>query len=432
MATRHVIAGALAGAIIVPAGGVHALDGQDVLSAGVHLVFNFGQLLRVGLGFDLRYTHILDFQGTCDPRDAWVGVGAFGQMTWLFYDRVRLAAGFHAAAETEPNSWVFDAELGWSYTLERAWRGHGLQVGLTFGDFPIDLAIVRGNLSFADDGLRPEGQVGFGARVPGHFGGAGGICIIGRPLRVDGQTRLADFRVGPRASHPSPFRVADETRKALGSSWLEAARAEAASVPAFIALGRDLARVGAPRALINRAQSAARDEVRHARLCVALAGRAYGRSITTILPGVPPITRETRREALTRLALESWHDGCLGEATAARREALAFETCREGQSRDALGRIAHDEHTHGELAWSVLAFALAAGGSSVRESFAAALEVEPHTPPPDEETRGATTTDRHTWGRLGRLAPSDVYDAFEEVATRGRHRARALLDSGRV
>ncbi len=432
MATRHVIAGALAGAIIVPAGAVHALEGQDVFSPGVHLVFNFGQLLRVGLGFDLRYTHILDFRGTCDPRNAWVGVGAFGQVTWLFHDGVRFAAGLHAAAETESNDWLFDAELGWSYTFERAWRGHGLQVGLTFGDFPIDLAIVRGNLSFADDGLRPEGQVGSGARAPNVFGDAGGSCIIGRPLRVEGQTRLANFVAGPRVSHPSPFRVADDTRRALGSSWLEAARAEAASVPAFIALGRDLAHVGAPRALVNRATSAARDEVRHTRLCAALASRAYGQSIATILPDVPSPTRETRREALTRLALESWHDGCLGEATAARRAALAFETCRDDQSRAALGRIAHDEHTHGELAWSVLAFALEAGGPRVREAFAAALEDELVAPPPDEETRGSTTTDRHTWGRLGRLAPGAVNDAFEEVATRGRRRARALLDSGRV
>ncbi len=43
------------------------------------------------------------------------------------------------------------------------------------------------------------------------------------------------------------------------------AQLEAASVDAFDALHRDLARVGAPRALLAAVRSAARDEVRHAR-----------------------------------------------------------------------------------------------------------------------------------------------------------------------
>ena len=415
-----VVAGALAGSL----GTVAPATAQDDVqwSPGLHLVVSFGQSLRVGLGVDVRVTHITNYAGDCRPRDAWQGFGAFGQATWLIHDGVRFAAGLHVAGELEAEGWLIDAELGWSYTLERTWRAHGLQAGLLFGQFPLDLGIGRVNLSFDEGRARVEGQLGVGVRAPGILDD-GGTCVIGRPLRVDGQIRLAPFVVG--RARPATLGH-DETRAALAAGWLEAARAEAASVPAFVALARDLVRARAPRSLVVRARAAARDEVRHARLCAALTGRAAAREVAMLCPALPSTTDESRAALLTRLALESLSDGCLGEGTSAERARRALAACREESTATALYRIARDEEAHCELAWSVLEFAFGEGGEVVREAVAAHADIV-NAVADDEETRGAAEVGARTWRRLGRLDAATVDRCADAVHARTRRRLERVL-----
>lgn len=418
--------GALSGTLIAPT--AHASDEELVVSAGIHLVFRFGERpVEVGLGADVRISKILDFQGICQPREAWAGVGGYLRATWFFIDAVQVGAGVHLAFETDPGDWVIDTDLGWTWDTSPTGSQHGLELGLSYGKFPIDLAIARVGLAFPDEGPAVSAQLGLGARLPGTFGEAGGGCIIGRPLRVAGEQRLADFTFG-QPTHKA-VGLSPETRTALGRAWLEAARAERASVPAFLALARDLKKTDAPRALIRRAVAAATDEHRHARLCEDLVSRSTGSELRTHTPPVPP-PNETREARLVRLALESWSDGCVGEATAARRAGrglAGMPKTKHPATRAALHQIARDEHRHAELAWSVLEHTVTRGGNRVRDAVAAAVhEVSP--PSHDEETRGALQTDPRAWRELGRLDHEAVLSCHEEVTNQATRRVRALLD----
>src|SRR6185369_673491 len=84
-------------------------------------------------------------------------------------------------------------------------------------------------------------------------------------------------------------------------------------------------------------------------------------AVSMIAPPPPKVVR--REDALARLAVESFQDGCLGEGVAA---------ASARRSRGAVNAmIARDEQRHADLAWSVLAFCLAEGGPAVREVVAA-------------------------------------------------------------
>jgi len=112
--------------------------------------------------------------------------------------------------------------------------------------------------------------------------------------------------------------------------WLaEAAQLEAASVPAFEIVARELRAHDAPAALIARALESADDERRHARIMTSLA-RAYGAT-----PGpVRVIVREPRD--LEAIARENVVEGLVREAYGAR---VAIDPA-----------IAADELRHAELA----------------------------------------------------------------------------------
>src|SRR5204862_5506263 len=66
---------------------------------------------------------------------------------------------------------------------------------------------------------------------------------------------------------------------ALRAYFEEMSRLEAASVPAFRVLARELRAHGAPRSILRAARRAARDEVRHTRMGTVLAERFGGRYV---------------------------------------------------------------------------------------------------------------------------------------------------------
>lgn len=423
---RPVLVGAIAGALALPSVG-RAGSGDTYYSLGLNLVAHFGKKAELGLGLEMRVTHVLNtlaFDDGCGQRDSYVGAGGFGRVTWTFPD-IQVSLGPHYAIESSADGLVTDIDLAWTYMVTWTRDYHGLQLGLSLSDVPFDVLIGRLGLAFPDVGARVEGQVGMGVRFPGVFGDSGSTCVIGRPLRVDGQPQLAAYTAG--RSLPAARNLAPETSRALGASWLEAARAESASVPAFLALARDLRGIGAPPALGRRAVLAARDEVRHAHLCEDLASRAAAVSFATVRPPTPHARREEHTALLTRLALESWHDGCLGEGTAAARARLGFRRCKDPRARHALGHIARDEQRHAELAWSVLEYAVSVGGRAVRDALGEALALPSLAPGEDAETQGANEVERAEWSALGRLDYTAVLQAHDEVASDARRRASRLL-----
>lgn len=140
-------------------------------------------------------------------------------------------------------------------------------------------------------------------------------------------------------------------RSRLGAHLASLAQLEAASVPAFAELARELAHLGAPRSLVRRAHRARRDEVRHARVTTGLARRHGGRPVRRPVPRSAP-------RPLVEVAIANAGEGCVREAFGAvigRWQALH---ARDISIRAAMVRIARDEATHAALSFAIDAWAM--------------------------------------------------------------------------
>jgi hypothetical protein len=381
----------------------HALDGISI-SPGVSLSLSFGQKVSFGLGVDLRATALF---GTTSCTEGLNGVGIFAQATWLNFSAGRFAAGLHGGRTLVPQIYALDGELGWTYhtRYDEAHPGeHGIHVGI-LNNFPLVFTDVSARLAIpvASESIDPEATFGVGARIPGVFQNLPlfGCAVVGRPLRAGDGIMLPPARVlGPAPRRSA--RLDGATRGELASAWLDDARAECGSIPAFLALARDLRAVGAPASLVERALGAARDEVRHTALCSGLASAFAGWNLEPALISPPSPRDADRPAALVRMALESWHDGCLGEGAAAARAKRALAGAADSEAQAALAVIATDEARHAELGWRVLAYCLSEGGRSVRGALGAAIVCPEPAPPEGEPARDAEPAAMQAYGRLDR------------------------------
>lgn len=155
-------------------------------------------------------------------------------------------------------------------------------------------------------------------------------CQIMRPCG-----RRLDGLVEPTLSHTGMGRVLAEC------AWLEAA-----SVRSFRRLARELRAHCAPTELVLAAETAAREEVRHARAMARLA-RKHGAE--------PPKVRVARvgRRSLEAIAIENAVEACVGETYGAALAAWQATRARDPEVRRALAAIAPDEANHAALAWAV-------------------------------------------------------------------------------
>jgi hypothetical protein len=122
------------------------------------------------------------------------------------------------------------------------------------------------------------------------------------------------------------------------------AQLEAASVPAFARLRRELHAHGAPRSLLRATSRARRDEVRHARNMKALARRRGGAVPAATMESVPP-------RSLEAIAMENVVEGCVRETYGALLATWQSMHARDREVREAMKRIARDETRHASLAW---------------------------------------------------------------------------------
>jgi len=136
----------------------------------------------------------------------------------------------------------------------------------------------------------------------------------------------------------------------VATYWAEMAYLERASIVAFEELAEDLARLGAPSDLVDRALAAAGDEREHARVCGGLA-EARGAS-----PASPRVT-EVPSRTLLDIALHNARHGCVNESFAALEALYQAANAEDPEVREALTRIGHDETRHGQLAWDIDAWA---------------------------------------------------------------------------
>jgi hypothetical protein len=269
---------------------------------------------------------------------------------------------------------------------------------------------------------------------------AGGVVLFlsnvpmgspGRPLRRRGVPVLPRVRRGRRADRSTGEALvtglAEETRRALAHAWEEDARYEAASVPAFAHLARDLAVARAPAALIAWARRAEEEEIAHARVCFRLASAYAGRAIgASPAPFAPLWVRraETRSAQLERLAIDSLVDGCVGEGAAAFGAALAAERAAHPIVRGALERIAREEETHAELAWAILGWLLA---EEPRLATVLSSRLERLARKTADVSEPAMHTEVTDLARHGRLSPVERKAQLHRAAQQAKARLAVML-----
>jgi hypothetical protein len=141
---------------------------------------------------------------------------------------------------------------------------------------------------------------------------------------------------------------------------------EAASVPAFARLARELEAHGAPAQLVARAHSAKEDEVRHARLLAGLAARggAHSRGAFT--------RADEQARTLEPVAVENAVEGCVREAYGALLATYQAARATSPELREAFASIAEDERRHAALAADVDAWALDRLDGAARDRVEAA------------------------------------------------------------
>ncbi|WP_437961792.1 hypothetical protein WME76_20550 [Sorangium sp. So ce119] len=418
---------ALGVAALVSLPGQARADDAYAISGGVFMSLSFGQQLAFGLGADLRATALLN---TGRPSGAGnTGLGPFAQATWLNFSAGRFAAGIHGgsdlAEDFSDTLHSIDGELGWTYRTrynDELPGQHGFHVGVMSSLFsPVALDVLaRAVIPLSGEPFVPEGTFGIGLRVTPPFG-VRSEAVDGRPLRTaEGVVLPPALALGPAAMRPA--RLDRATRAALAGAWLDSARAECGSIPAFLALARDLAGVGAPASLVARALAALGDEVRHAARCSEIASSLAGWRLRPALLPPPPARDADRRAALVRMALEAWHDGCLGEGAAAARARRSLAGASDAGVRAALGEVARDEAQHAELGWRVLAYCLAEGGREVREAVGDAMAGPAPAPPGGHVEVEGERKETQAFGQLRRAQADAAWDETWAAARRDGER----------
>ena len=215
------------------------------------------------------------------------------------------------------------------------------------------------------------------------YGFCTGACC-GRPLLVQGEPRLAS--VSLRGDWTSDLQVttqglsADE-RRALAEQWLGDARLEHASIASFARFALDLLAFGAPAELLERAQLAIGDELRHARACFALASAYAGSSLG---PGPMDLNGVASSPNLAAAAAAAAAEGCINETIAALAATEQARTASDPTVRRVLTEIARDEAEHAELGWRFVKWALGSGDANVSAAVRAALRQAPTPDSPSE------------------------------------------------
>ncbi len=152
---------------------------------------------------------------------------------------------------------------------------------------------------------------------------------------------------------------------AIGRYFADVAQLEAASVPAFRRVARELSGFGAPRRLVRAAERAARDEIGHARAARALA-RRHG-AIDAPFEASPQALR-----SLEDFAIENAVEGCVREAYGALVATWQAREAADPRVRAHFERIARDETSHAALALRIDAWARARLDPRARERVKAA------------------------------------------------------------
>lgn len=213
----------------------------------------------------------------------------------------------------------------------------------------------------------------------------------GRQIRVKGKINLPELEAHSRWSDHNAVPMIDvsaipaQLRPALAARWRHNGKTEHASVAAFAKLSLELLELGAPPELIEASSRDGADEIRHARLCFALARSLDDRREG---PRAFPAARASLNEprvasAWVHLAVDSLYDGVLQEGFSARVLATLAGRCQVPSIARLLRGLAADEGRHAAHAWDVVEWCVARGGDEVLIALHSALARVPRENPTD-------------------------------------------------
>jgi hypothetical protein len=200
--------------------------------------------------------------------------------------------------------------------------------------------------------------------------------VCGRPFLVEGEIRVAELRANgdwslAGAVMNSLDGLGARERLLVGEHWSRIGLMEHASIAAFARFTLQLLHLGAPRELIEASQRAMLDETEHTKACFALAARYLEMPVGPGPLSMDAALQGNDLESVTRMAFV---EGCVGETLATLEAQAALEGASDSAVRAVLARIAEDELGHAELAWRFVAWALSAGGESLRRTLMLELE----------------------------------------------------------
>jgi hypothetical protein len=273
-------------------------------------------------------------------------------------------------------------------------------------------------------------------QIEGPFTGDGSACCyeirydcfvyVGRAfLSEEGLVRATHRRGAGWMFGPAPdvSSLSSATRRALAAAWVKDGLFEHASVGTFSRFALQLLALGAPAELLHETLAAARDEVRHAELCFALASAYAGEPLEPdALPVPTPLPLDAR---LVDMVVETVIEGCIGETLAAAQAMDQLAVARDPAVRHSLESTLEDETRHAELAWKVVAWALEKGGDPVRRAVERAFTGFRTPETPFIDLAGASVSDLEAHGRL--LPHAARASALEALYRVVRPCAAALL-----
>jgi len=360
------VAGALGASALSFAPHAQAADLEMFPSGNIYLGYSFGAEdsgFAWGIQVSLDYT---PYEGMCRIHNGPDPMGIFGPMLRIgFVDsgKPRITVGGRAGMHSMTIHSTFTAETGYTYQFgEHA--GHGLHLG---GQAHFALAGVSSFYELGLDEFTVAGQAGF-ALAPMS------CAVAGRPLRSE--QAIAEL---PTIDSNQRIATSPQAKKA-SRVWENRAQTEWASVPAFLEVAEQLQALGAPASLIHRAFEAASDEKRHAILAAGMSAKIGGGELELGNPKTSHRIPLPGQAGLTRLAVESWIDGCLGEGTAARTAFSEAEQTSDPILQQTLSQIAQDEAHHAGLAWDVMEWATDQGGHAVNGALEQARDLMPAEP----------------------------------------------------
>lgn len=238
------------------------------------------------------------------------------------------------------------------------------------------------------------------------------VCVVGRALPSEHGPLVAPIDNAKRGwSEENLVPCVDELsahdREIIAERWIRDGLFEHASIASFSRLALALLATSADAELVRAAHEAALDEVRHAKLSLSLAAAYRGEAVAPRalpLPDVLPLGAD-----LTELAVASVIEGAVGETIAAVLAAEQAAVAQDPAVRRVLLGIADDESRHAQLAFQVIAFAIAAGGDPVRQAVEQAFrEASSRLPePPADVALANNVAQTH-----GFVASNDARAAF--------------------